>query len=319
MVNWLVVGVGDITSKRVIPAILAEPRSRLYGILTRDPAKVSPYGVKAFTDLQQALRDPAIHAAYVATPVFLHAPQTLAALAAGKHVLSEKPMAMNYGEAQSMVKAAARAGKTLGVAYYRRFYPKLQRARELLAQGVIGQPVLAWATCHDEIPAKQDHRRWLLDPRQAGGGPLYDIASHRIDALNYLFGEPVGATAHLSNAVHLLDVEDNATVMIEYKSRVRALVDVRWHSEVRRDEFRIIGTGGEIECTPLNGPRLAYPGGSENLPVAPNVHLPLIRAFVDAVLDGAPLSIRGEAAAWTDWITERALTGNRSSAPARPD
>ena len=83
MVNWLVIGVGDITSKRVIPAIVAEPRSHLYGIVTRDPAKGRPYADKVWSDLSQALADPSIGIVYVGTPVFLHASQTLAALHIG--------------------------------------------------------------------------------------------------------------------------------------------------------------------------------------------------------------------------------------------
>src|SRR5215469_2467636 len=120
MLNWLVIGIGDITTKRVIPAILEEPRSRLYGIVTRDPAKAAPYRAKVWTDLDQALTDPEIDAVYVATPVALHAPQTIASLEAGKHVLCEKPIALDHAEARTMVEAAAQACRTLGIAYYRR-------------------------------------------------------------------------------------------------------------------------------------------------------------------------------------------------------
>ncbi len=106
MLNWIVIGIGDITIRRVIPAIQAEPRSRLYGLVTRDPAKAAQFGAKAWTSLDEALADPAVQAVYVGTPVFLHAPQTIQALRAGKHVLCEKPMAMNEAEARTMVSAA---------------------------------------------------------------------------------------------------------------------------------------------------------------------------------------------------------------------
>ena len=109
MLTWLVIGVGDITSKRVLPAILAEERSRLAGIVTRDPAKAAPYCVPAFTTLEAALGESEAAAVYVASPVFLHAPQSIAALAAQRHVLCEKPMALNLAEAERMVAVAARA------------------------------------------------------------------------------------------------------------------------------------------------------------------------------------------------------------------
>jgi len=143
MLRWLVVGIGDITTKRVLPAILAEPRSQLAGIVTRDPAKAAPYAVPAWTELTAALAQSAADAVYIATPVFLHAPQTIEALRAGKHVLCEKPMALNYAEALTMQRAAADTGRTLGIAYYRRMYPKVVRAKQLIEEGAIGRAVFA--------------------------------------------------------------------------------------------------------------------------------------------------------------------------------
>jgi len=218
---------------------------------------------------------------------------------------------MNEAEARSMVRTAEESGKNLGAAYYRRMYPKVQRAKQLLAAGAIGQPVLAELTCHEWRAEDRGHRSWLLDPALAGGGPLFDIASHRIDVLNFLFGQPERATGYLSNVVHHYAVEDNATAMIDYASGVRGIVDVRWHSKIRRDECRIRGTEGEMELSPLNGPELVYPGGRENLPVHANVHSPLIENFVDALLGQAPLLSNGATAFWTDWITERARAAQR--------
>ncbi|MGH9664618.1 MAG: Gfo/Idh/MocA family protein, partial [Bryobacteraceae bacterium] len=148
LLRWVVVGIGDITIKRVLPAILAEPRSRLHGVVSRDRAKGSAYAERIWSSLEEALEDPAVDAVYVATPVSLHAPQTKAALRAGKHVLCEKPMAMNYAEAQDMVRAGAESGTVFGIAYYRRMYPKVRRLRELLEAGAIGRPVLADANNH---------------------------------------------------------------------------------------------------------------------------------------------------------------------------
>jgi 1,5-anhydro-D-fructose reductase (1,5-anhydro-D-mannitol-forming) len=305
MLNWLVVGIGDISTRRVIPAIQSEPRSRLHGLVTRHPAKANQFRAKVWTSIDEGLADPEVQAAYIATPVFLHARQTIQSLRAGKYVLCEKPMAMNEAEARTMVAAAQESGKIFGVAYYRRLYPKLIRAKQLLEKGVIGQPAFAELTSHLWSDGGGE-RNWLFDPAKAGGGPLFDIASHRIDVLNFLFGRPLRVAGQLSNAVHHYPVEDNATVMIEYENGVRAIVDVRWHSKIPRDECRIRGTEGEIEMSPLNGPDLTYPGGHENLPPHPNLHFPLIENFVDAVEGKAPLAAGGADAYLTDWVTERA-------------
>jgi 1,5-anhydro-D-fructose reductase (1,5-anhydro-D-mannitol-forming) len=309
--NWIVIGIGDIATRRVIPAIQAEPRSRLYGLVTRDPAKAAPYGARVWGTLDEVLADDAVDAVYVGTPVFLHAPQTIQSLRAGKHVLCEKPMAMNDAEARTMLQVADESGKTFGVAYYRRSYPKVQRAKQLLEAGAIGRPVLAELTCHAWFDG-QGSRGWLVDPAKAGGGPLFDVASHRIDVLNFLFGQPLRVTAQLSNVVHHYAVEDNATVMIEYAGGVRGVVDVRWHSKVDRDECRIRGTDGEMELSPLNGPALVYPGAHESLPPHANLHYPMLENFVDAVEGKTPLFASGASSYGTDWVTEQARKNQRA-------
>ncbi len=306
MVRWLLVGIGDIARKRVIPAILSEPRSQLYGVVTRDLSKADAYpGVAAWATLDAALEDDSIDAVYIASPVALHAPQTISCLKAGKHVLCEKPVGINLVEAETMAAAQRETGRLLGVSYYRRLYPKLIRAKELMAQGVIGQPLFVEANSQEWVEKKD--RVWRWDPAMGGGGPLYDTGSHRIDAMNFLFGKPQRASGLRSNAVHATPVEDSATVLIGYAGGVHGVVDVRWNSHVRRDQFRIIGTDGEMVLDPLNGPELRVADHVETLPPHANLHYPLIENFVAAVLEGAPLACPIEEAIWTDWVTEQVM------------
>ena len=206
-----------------------------------------------------------------------------------------------------MVEETERAGVLFGVAYYRREYPKLKRAKELIEAGAIGKPLVVEATCHGWLESEE--RGWLREPKMAGGGPLYDIASHRIDACNYLFGKPERAVGLRSNAVHELKVEDSATVLIGYAGGVHAVVDARWNSRVARDEFRVVGTEGEMVLTPLNGGSIRWPDGEEELPTETLRHLPVIRNFVAAVLDGGSLMCAGDEAVWVDWVTEQVMRG----------
>jgi 1,5-anhydro-D-fructose reductase (1,5-anhydro-D-mannitol-forming) len=307
--NWVLAGIGDIARKRVIPAIQTEPRSAMYGFVTRDPAKAAAYpGARAFKSVEEAVADPEVDALYIALPVAMHASAAIAALRAGKHVLCEKPMAMHYAEAERMVAEGVASGRVFGVSYYRRLYPKLLRARHIIAEGAIGQPVLAEGNCHGWL--ESDERRWLRDPALAGGGPLFDIASHRIDAMNFLFGRAEAVTGMMSNAVHKLAVEDSATVLMRFAGGVHGAVDVRWNSHIPRDQFRVIGTEGEIGLDPLNGPelRLITRGGTqvEMLPAHKNIHYPLIENFVVAALADDPelLACPAAQAAWTDWVIE---------------
>jgi predicted dehydrogenase len=315
MIRWLVIGIGDIARRRVIPAILAEPRSRLQALLTRDPQKAEAYpGVEAFTNLEAALAVSPIDAVYIASPVSLHAPQAIACLQAGKHVLCEKPTALNLAGAQSMVAASHAHHRLFAIAYYRRLFPKLIRARQLITEGAIGQPVFAEANCHGWHSNDDPDwvRNWLFNPLMAGGGPLFDIACHRIDALNFLFGEPARATGFLSNAVHNMAVEDSATTLIQYARGIHATVDVRWNSRINRDQFRVIGTNGEINLDSLSGPILRVGDLEESLPAHSNVHYPSIENFVAAILDGTPLACPGDQALWTDRVIQNVLFANQS-------
>jgi 1,5-anhydro-D-fructose reductase (1,5-anhydro-D-mannitol-forming) len=313
-VNWVVAGIGDIARRRVLPAILAEPRSALYGLATRDKAKAKAYtGAKVWSTLEEALSDSAVDAVYIALPVAMHADATITAFCAGKHVLCEKPMAMSDAQAAKMVAKAQASGCLLGVAYYRRLYPKLIRAKQLIGAGVIGQPLLAEANCHSGPPAAE--RGWLLDPAMAGGGPLYDIASHRIDAMNFLFGKAERACGMLSNAVLRTDVEDSATVVMKFPGGVHGVVDVRWNSRVARDQFRVIGSEGELGLDPLNGPELSVGGQVEMLPPHANLHYPLVSNFVDAILSNSPAAITcsGEQGRWVDWTIEQVMQSQKKS------
>jgi predicted dehydrogenase len=307
--NWVLVGIGDIARKRVITAIQAEPRSTLYGFVTRDPAKAAAWpGTRAFATIEEAVADPAVDTVYIALPVAMHAHSAIAALRAGKHVLCEKPMALNATQAGTMVAEVRACGRLLGVSYYRRLYPKLLRAKRLIAEGAIGQPLLAEANCHSWLEI--EGRGWLSNPALAGGGPLYDTASHRIDAMNFLFGKVQRATGLLSNAVHRIAVEDSATVLMQFPGGIHGVVDVRWNSRVPRDQFRIIGVAGEISLDPLNGPELQVGGRTEMLPPHANLHYPIVENFVDAVLANDPslLACTAEQAQWTDWAIEQVVS-----------
>lgn len=313
--NWVVVGIGDVARKRILPAIAAEPRSTLYGVVTRDPDKARSLDCRIWSDLEPALADPRVDAIYLATPVFLHRPQAVAALQAGKHVLCEKPAALSLAEAEDMVQAAEAAQRLLGIAYFRRLYPKLIRARELVRAGAIGRVVFAHAVCA-EWPGLDDDRSWLTDPILAGSGPLYDIGSHRIDALDFLLGPPARVTAQWSTTVRPLAVEDSATVLIEYESGARAMVDARWNTRVALDELRLIGTEDALDLTASSGAELRCGRRIEHLPCHANRHYPVVENFVSAVRGEADLACSGRAALPTSWVLQQALASRQPSFPA---
>ncbi len=327
MIHWAIVGIGDIARKRVLAALDGVPRSRIQTVVTTHPERAreicAPYGVKKYcADLDEALADSGVDAVYVATPVFLHGTQSCAAMRAGKHVLCEKPTAPTFEEAAGMVKTAEECGVLFGVPFYRRRYPKLLRLAQLLKEGILGDVTYAWAAYHGWVGMENlSGRTWFVEPDKSGGGPLPDVGSHRIDVLNFLFGTPSSVMAGVGNQTHGYEVEDSATLLMEYDSGMRSVLDVRWNSRVERDEFRVIGVEGEADLTPLNGPslriRLNGRSWSEERPPHQNLHFPLVENFVRAVLDGEALVSSGRTAIETDRVIAAAYQSKASGTRQR--
>src|SRR5438552_9184335 len=146
MLGWGVLGCGDITDQRGAPAIAAQADSRLVWFQSRTPGRAEEFarrhgGARWTTERAEALADPEVTAVYVATEHHRHCEDVLAAAAAGKHVLCEKPMANSVADCRRMIEACRASGVALQVAYYRRYYAKMLRMKELLDAGAIGEPV----------------------------------------------------------------------------------------------------------------------------------------------------------------------------------
>lgn len=247
---------------------------------------------------------------YVATPVDLHAAQTIAAAEAGRHVLCEKPMAMTAAECDRMIAACRSNRVKLGVAYYRRFYPAVRRAKSIVAGGGIGAPVFAEMHALEWFDPGADHPRgWLLDRARAGGGPMMDFGCHRLEVLVNLFG-PVRQTAALTaNVVFDREVEDTAAVLLRFEQGPCAVVVVTHGVRDRQDTLHVFGTRGSIRCHNLNAGTLELlldgRRHTETLPPAANVHLPLIEDFVDAVFSDRPPAVDGDTARHVSAIEDR--------------
>ena len=147
-VRWGLIGCGDISEKRVAPALRDAPGSALVAVARAQADKAADFAARhgasrSYADWRDLVRDEGLDAVYVATPVRLHAEQAVAAAEAGKHVLCEKPMALDPASCERMIAAARAHDVRLGVAYYRHHYPVVRRLRGLIDSGEIGGPVLA--------------------------------------------------------------------------------------------------------------------------------------------------------------------------------
>ena len=302
--GWGLIGCGDIAQKRVAPAMRDSPSSELIAV-NRAQSELAAAFAKQFgarrwyLDWKKLLLDDEIDAVYIATPVYLHAEQAIAAAEAGKHVLCEKPMAMNARECDQMI-AACRSNKVkLGVAYYRHFYPVVERLKALIKSGEIGAPVLAQINAFEQFnPAADDPRSWLLQKDLSGGGPMFDFGCHRIEVLANLFGPIVEVKAITANVVFDRQVEDTASALFRFEGGACAALSVSHAAAEAKDSLHIFGSLGSIRVSILNEGKIRVTGKLgeryESQPPHANLHAPLIEDFVQAVLTDREPAVSGE-------------------------
>jgi predicted dehydrogenase len=304
VVRWGLIGCGDIAARRVAAALHDSPASALVAV-ARARAELAaefarPWSARAHADWRDLLRDPDVDAVYVATPVRLHAEHAVAAAEAGKHVLCEKPMALDVAACERMVSAARGHGVRLGVAYYRHHYPVVARLRELLASGEIGRPVLAQVQAFEPFDPPPGHpRSWLLRKSESGGGPMADFGCHRIEVLLDLLGPLREARGFPAN-IRFRDreVEDTCVAHLAFQSGAEAVLTVTHAVPESRDTVELLGTEGSAHVGVLNQGlvRITTPKGvrEERHPPHANLHQPLVEDFVAAVREGRAPAVSGE-------------------------
>ena len=305
-VRWGLIGCGDIARKRVAPALrdsalcelvaVSRARSELADSFARE------FGARRWSaDWHDFLMDYEIDAIYVATPVHLHAEQTIAAAERGKHVLCEKPMALNVAECDRMIAACRANDVKLGVAYYRHFYPAVRRVKELVDSGELGVPVVAQVNAFEWFdPSQSDPRAWLINRSLSGGGPMFDFGCHRIEVLIDIFGDVREVKATLANTFFDREVEDTATAVFQFELGTCATLTVTHAAREPQDTFDLFCSHGSIHIPVLNEGtmRVVTPDGEriETHPNAANIHQPLIDDFATAVLENRDPIVTGEIA-----------------------
>jgi predicted dehydrogenase len=303
--GWGLIGCGDIAAKRVAAALRDSPQSALVTVararapLAADFAREQ--GARRWhAEWREVLRDPEVDAVYLATPVALHPEQAIAAAEAGKHVLCEKPMALDVDACTRMIAAARQHGVRLGVAYYRHHYPVVARLRALLASGEIGTPVLVQAQAFEPFNPGPDHpRAWLMQKALSGGGPMADFGCHRIEVLLDLLGPVQETRGFASNARHRdREVEDTCVAHLLFAGGVQALVSVTHAAQERRDTLEIVGTLGSAHVPVLNEGLLRVTTAEgvreERHPPHANLHQPLVEDFVAAARAGRDPAVTGQ-------------------------
>jgi predicted dehydrogenase len=302
--GWGLIGCGDIARKRIAPALRDLDECDLVAVsrARSDQAEsfAREFGArKWFASWPELVCDDEIEAVYIATPVHLHAEQTIAAAEAGKHVLCEKPLAMNTSECDRMIQACRANKVKLGVAYYRHFYPVIERIKEIIHTGEIGQPVLAQINAFEYFNPQTDHpRHWLLEKDRSGGGPMFDFGCHRIEVLTNILGPIMKVKAMTANVSFGREVEDTATALFQFERGTSGVLSVTHAAREAQDTLEIFGSRGSIHVSSLNDGTMRVSGEQgervETHSPDANLHAPLIRDFVDAVMNDREPAVSGE-------------------------
>ena len=301
-VKWGVLGVAKIAVEKVIPAMQHGEVSEIAAIASRDLGKARAAADKlgiarAFGAYEDLIADTEIEAVYNPLPNELHVPWTLRALAAGKHVLCEKPIALDAAEARPLIDARNGSGKLVAEAFMVRYHPQWRRARELARAGSIGEP--------RAIQTFFSYR--LLDPenvrnRPPGGGGIYDIGCYAILTARYIFGaEPTRVAATIDHDPNFR-TDRLTSAILEFPGGRHATFTVATQLSAHQ-RVTIVGDAGRIEVMiPFNAPpdrptEIAIDSGADLSGGGRRVEQFAIcdqytlqgDAFSRAIVDGSPL------------------------------
>lgn len=336
-VRWGVIGAGGIADRRTIPGMMLCDNAELVAVMeiNRELAEKcrAKWGCKkAYDNEADLLADPEIDAVYIASPVFLHAKQAMAAADAGKHILIEKPLAMTAEEGQKVADYCRGKGVKIAAGLMMRFGAYVRAMKQAVAEGKIGKPVSAYTqfTCwYPDMPGN-----WRQSKKSGGGGAMMDMGVHCIDLLQYILGSEVKAVSAFHDTLSFhYDVEDSSTVMLRMENGTQCVVQsnfnipdeaAKWRIEIFGDRGRLLGDGviGQVDGGTLDAMFLGEQGGydakqdnkdgerTEIRVEFGDAYAREVSSFSNSILTGAPVEVPAEEAVQVQKIMEAAYRSN---------
>ena len=264
------------------------------------------YGAKGFTEYSELLENPEIEVVSVCVPTTFHHAVVMEAIKNGKHVLVEKPIAFTLNEAEEMNAAAKEAGVILATGHVERFNPAVQKAKELIDDGVIGDIVSAFAKRVGPLP-----------PRIKDVGVSIDLAIHDLDIMNYLFEEEVTQVyGTMNSSFDDSEFEDHAEIMVNFDNESTGIIEVNWLTPYKRRELELTGTAGIISVDYIKQSIEVYGKFAQDIQIKHEEPLKSeLKSFLNAVMNGEEPEITGE-----DGLKalKMVIAANRSSKEHKP-
>ena len=213
---------------------------------------------KTYTDFAEMAANPDIDAVVNALPNYLHAPVTIQMLKAGKHVLCEKPMALSVNECEEMIDTAKKTGYKLMIAHMWRFDREIIWLRNVVKSGKLGEIFKTKShevLIYDIFGEDPSTKSWFVNKSLAGGGAMTDVGIHSFDTLRFVLGDirPTKVFAKIGTFFKDIEVEDTATLMLEFEGGIISLIEAGWYNlyaDEKQGYTQIFGTKGYATAVP---------------------------------------------------------------------
>ena len=329
-VKWGLIGASTIAREYMIGAIRNQPDGEVAAVMSSSPERAASYAAendiaKGVSSLDELLGAD-IDAVYISTTNELHLEQALAAARAGKHVLCEKPLALNTDDARTMVAACREAGVVLGTNHHLRNAGTHRAMREAIKEGRIGTPLAARVFHAVYLP--EHLQGWRLSRPDAGGGVVMDITVHDADTLRYVLDDdPVAVTAFTQIAgMGQSGLEDGVMAVWGFKSGLIAQTHDAFTIRYAGTGFEVHGSAGSLIARdvmtqkPIGSVVLRTASGEEELPVdREDLYTRSLRQFHAAIRGEGQPSATGEDGVWSLAAAEAALASAKSNRSAAID
>ena len=260
--GWAIVGLGSLSINQILPAFAKCEKSKVTALVSGHPDKAAKlalrYGVKPssiynYQNYDSLKDNPDVDVVYVVLPNGMHAEYTIRAHQAGKHVLSEKPMANTPAECEAMIAASRKAGKKLMVAYRCRYEPYNREMIRMAHDQELGPTKVLLADHGFNIG---DPTQWRLKKELAGGGSLMDIGIYSLQAARYVTGEEpteIGAMMYSTPGdERFKEVEETINFQLRFPSGVLANCTSSY-GYAGQNHYRVVATKGWFELEPATG------------------------------------------------------------------
>ncbi|MBR0653687.1 Gfo/Idh/MocA family protein [Plastoroseomonas arctica] len=251
--RWGLVGLGSLAANGIVPAAARSQFARITAGMTRDAAKGQAFGAahhipRIHATVEALVEDPEVDAVFVMSPNDAHLAPVLAAAAAGKPVLCEKPLAMTEADAQRMIDACEQAGVMLRLGLHLRFEKFLDRVAEVLREGRIGT---VRALSIERAAPLAERSAWREDPAR-GGSILYDVGLHLLDAVPRLIGQALVDVAGLASPPPGSGMgADTITLLLRSEGDVQVSLRASREAPYAGNDLVVIGTAGMLRTGPL--------------------------------------------------------------------